>query len=47
MPKINVIEDDSLNAFASGIDKASYTLSLSRELLINSMIRTGSRIAMN
>ncbi len=33
MPKINVIEDDSLNAFASGIDKASYTLSLSRGII--------------
>ncbi len=33
MPKINVIEDNSLNAFASGIDKASYTVSLSRGII--------------
>jgi heat shock protein HtpX len=33
MPKINLIEDDSLNAFASGIDKSSYTLSLSRGII--------------
>ena len=30
MPKINVIEDSSLNAFASGINKKSYTVTLSR-----------------
>ncbi|MCK7534390.1 MAG: hypothetical protein MZV63_26925 [Marinilabiliales bacterium] len=30
MPKVNIIEDDSLNAFASGIDPKSYTVSLSR-----------------
>ncbi len=30
MPKLNVIEDDSMNAFASGINKSSYTVTLSR-----------------
>ena len=29
MPKINIIEDDSLNAFASGINNSTYTVSLS------------------
>jgi heat shock protein HtpX len=33
MPKVNVIEDDSLNAFASGINKKSYTVSLSRGII--------------
>ncbi len=33
MPKINLIEDDSLNAFASGIDSNSYTVSLSRGII--------------
>jgi heat shock protein HtpX len=33
MPKINVIEDDSLNAFASGISDSSYTVSLSRGIV--------------
>jgi heat shock protein HtpX len=33
MPSINLIEDDSLNAFASGINKSSYTLSLSRGII--------------
>lgn len=33
MPKINLIEDDSLNAFASGINDSSYTVSLSRGIL--------------
>jgi len=33
MPKINVIEDDSLNAFASGINKNTYTVSLSRGII--------------
>lgn len=28
MPKINVVDDPSLNAFASGIDKKSYTVTL-------------------
>ncbi len=33
MPKINVIEDDSLNAFASGINDRTYTVSLSRGII--------------
>ncbi len=33
MPQINLIEDDSLNAFASGIDTPSYTVSLSRGII--------------
>lgn len=33
MPKLNVIEDDSLNAFASGINESSYTVSLSRGII--------------
>jgi heat shock protein HtpX len=33
MPKINLIEDDSLNAFASGVDGSSYTISLSRGII--------------
>lgn len=33
MPKINVIEDDSLNAYASGINNKTYTLSLSRGII--------------
>jgi len=33
MPKIDVIEDDSLNAFASGIDKKTYTVTLSRGII--------------
>jgi heat shock protein HtpX len=32
-PKINLIEDDSLNAFASGINTSSYTISLSRGII--------------
>lgn len=32
-PKINIIEDDSLNAFASGINKNTYTISLSRGII--------------
>lgn len=32
-PKIYLIEDDSLNAFASGIDKKSYAVSLSRGII--------------
>jgi heat shock protein HtpX len=32
-PKINVIEDDSLNAFASGINTSSFTVSLSRGII--------------
>jgi heat shock protein HtpX len=30
MPKVNVIEDNSINAFASGISKKTYTVTLSR-----------------
>lgn len=33
MPKINVIEDDSLNAFASGIGPSTYSISLSRGII--------------
>jgi heat shock protein HtpX len=33
MPKINLIEDDSLNAFASGINESTYTVSLSRGII--------------
>ncbi len=33
MPKINVINDDSLNAFASGINERTYTVSLSRGII--------------
>jgi len=33
MPKIDLIEDDSLNAFASGINDRTYTVSLSRGLI--------------
>lgn len=33
MPKINIIEDDSLNAFASGINQKSYTVTLSRGII--------------
>ena len=32
-PKIDIIEDDSLNAFASGIDEKSYTVTLSRGMI--------------
>jgi len=32
-PKINIIDDNSLNAFASGINKKSYTISLSRGII--------------
>jgi len=32
-PKINIIEDDSLNAFASGINKNTYSISLSRGII--------------
>ncbi|MCK7533576.1 MAG: M48 family metalloprotease [Marinilabiliales bacterium] len=31
--KINVIEDDSLNAFASGINTSTFTVSLSRGII--------------
>jgi len=33
MPSINIIDDDSLNAFASGIDNKTYTISLSRGII--------------
>ena len=33
MPKVYIIEDDSLNAFASGISAKSYSVSLSRGLI--------------
>lgn len=33
MPKINIIEDDSLNAFASGINAKTYTITFSRGIL--------------
>jgi heat shock protein HtpX len=33
MPRINIIEDDSLNAFASGINKKTYSVSLSRGII--------------
>jgi heat shock protein HtpX len=33
MPKINIIEDDSLNAFASGLNPKTFTISLSRGII--------------
>jgi len=33
MPAVNLIEDDSLNAFASGINKSTFTISLSRGII--------------
>ncbi len=33
MPKVYIIEDDSLNAFASGINNNSYSISLSRGII--------------
>lgn len=33
MPQINIIEDDSLNAYASGINEKSYTIALSRGII--------------
>lgn len=33
MPKVNIIEDDSMNAFASGINQNTYTISLSRGII--------------
>jgi heat shock protein HtpX len=33
MPAINIIDDDSLNAFASGISDRTYTISLSRGII--------------
>jgi heat shock protein HtpX len=32
-PQINIIEDDSLNAFASGIDQKTFSVSLSRGII--------------
>ena len=31
MPKINIIDDDSLNAFASGINQKTFSISFQRE----------------
>ena len=33
MPKVNIIEDDSLNAFASGINSKTYSVTLSRGII--------------
>ncbi len=33
MPKINIIETDALNAFASGINQSSYTITVTRGLM--------------
>lgn len=33
MPKINIINDDSLNAFASGINEKTYTITLSKGII--------------
>lgn len=33
MPKINILEDNSLNAYASGINEKSYTVTLSRGII--------------
>jgi heat shock protein HtpX len=33
MPRINIIDDDSLNAFASGIDEKSYSVTLSKGII--------------
>jgi heat shock protein HtpX len=33
MPGVNIIDDDSLNAFASGIDEKSYSVTLSRGII--------------
>ncbi len=33
MPKVNIVEDDMLNAYASGIDDKSYTVTVTRGLL--------------
>lgn len=33
MPKINIIDDDSLNAFASGINQSTYSVSLSKGII--------------
>jgi heat shock protein HtpX len=33
MPKINIIDDDSLNAFASGINQKTFSISLSKGII--------------
>ncbi len=33
MPKVNILEDDSLNAYASGINEKSYTVTLSKGII--------------
>ncbi len=33
MPKVNIIEDDALNAFASGLNKKTYTVTLTRGII--------------
>ncbi len=33
MPKVNIIEDDSLNAYASGINEKTFTVTLSRGII--------------
>ena len=33
MPRVNIIDDDSLNAFASGINDKTYTISLSKGII--------------
>ncbi|WP_114752231.1 M48 family metallopeptidase [Pleomorphovibrio marinus] len=33
MPKVNIIEDDALNAFASGINEKTYTVTLTRGIM--------------
>jgi len=33
MPKINIIDDDSLNAFASGMDQRTFSISLSKGII--------------
>lgn len=39
MPKINIIDDNSLNAYASGINERTYTVTLSKESSRNSMTK--------
>lgn len=34
MPQINIIDDDSLNAYASGINERTYTITLSRGIMM-------------
>ena len=41
-PKINIIDDDSLNAFASGINDRTYTVTLERDYSKVERRRTGS-----